>query len=306
VGRYIARRLGWTVVVLLAISTLTFAATFLSPIDPAKAYAGPRADAALVARVRRDFGLNAPIYVQYGRFLERLAHGNLGTSYGTGEDVRSAIASRLPATAELALAGELVALLVGLPVGLVAALRHQKLLDRILLTGSLGGVVTPPFVLGFFLLYVLSFRLGWFPLGGNGSASSILLPAVTLGLPGAAWYARMLRSMVLNILNEDYVRSARAKGMPERIVVFRHITRPALAPIVTMIGLDFGVFFGGVLVIEQVFDWPGVGLQAWQALSLNDIPMVMGTVLVAGFFVAIFNLVADVLNALLDPRVAYS
>ena len=245
--------------------------------------------------------------MQYERFLRRLVQGDLGTSYGTGEKVTAAISSRLPTTAELALGGELVALLVGLPVGLLAALRHQRLLDRILLTGSLGGVVTPPFVLGFFLLYVFSFRLGWFPLGGNGSASSILLPAVTLGLPGAAWYARMLRSTVLNILNEDYVRSARAKGMPESVIVFRHITRAALAPIVTMmIGLDFGVFFGGVLVIEQVFDWPGVGLQAWQALSFNDIPMVMGTVLVAGFFVAIFNLVADVLNAALDPRVVYS
>jgi peptide/nickel transport system permease protein len=305
-GLYVVRRLAWTALVLLAISTLAFTATFLSPIDPARAYAGAHATHRLLEHVRHQFGLNRPLYVQYAEFLNRVVHGNLGTSYATGQDVRSAIFERLPATAELAFAGELVALAIGLPLGLAAALHHRGKLDRILLFGSLGGVVTPPFVFGFFLLYFLAFRLDWFPLGGNASFSSVLLPALTLGLPGSAWYARMLRSTVLNILGEDYVRSARAKGMPESVVVLRHVVRPALAPIVTMIGLDFGIFFGGVLVIEEVFAWPGIGLQAWQAIGFNDIPMVMGTVLVAGFFVAIFNLVADVLNALLDPRVVYS
>ena len=170
---------------------------------------------------------------------------------------------------------------------------------------SLLGIVIPAFVLGFLLLYFLAFKLDWFPLGGSGSFSHLDLPALTLGIAGAAWYARMLRSTTLNILSEDYVRMARAKGLSERIVVYRHVMRNAIGPIITMIGLDVGIFLGGVLVIERVFAWPGIGEQAWRAVTFNDIPMVMGTVLVAAFFVVIFNLLADLANAIIDPRVAY-
>ena len=156
-------------------------------------------------------------------------------------------------------------------------------------------------MLGFLLLYFLAFKLGWFPLGGSGSFQHLVLPALTLGVAGAAWYARMLRSTVLNILSEDYVRMARAKGLPERVVVCRHVLRNAISPIITMVGLDVGIFLGGVLVIERVFAWPGIGDQAWRAITFNDVPMVMGTVLFAAFFVTIFNLVADLVNAAIDP-----
>ncbi len=301
--RYVLKRLAWTVVVLWAIVTLTFGATFLSPIDPARSYAGLRASDQVVERVREDFGLNDSILIQYGRYLGRTLRGDLGNSFATDEPVREAIVDRLPETALLAFAAGIVALVLGLPLGMLAALKRRTAVDRGILIFSLLGVVVPSFVLGFLLLYFLAFRLGWFPLGGSGSFTHLVLPALTLGVASAAWYARMLRSSALAILSEDYVRMARAKGLTERTVVQRHVLRNAISPIVTMVALDVGVFLGGVLVIEQVFAWPGIGLQAWRAFTFNDVPMVMGTVLFAAFLVTIFNLIADLANAAIDPRV---
>jgi peptide/nickel transport system permease protein len=304
-ARYALKRIAWTVVVLWAIVTLTFGATFLSPIDPARSYAGLRASDDVIERVREDFGLDDSIVVQYGRYLGRIFRGDLGNSFATDEPVREAIVDRLPDTALLAFAAGVVALALGVPLGLIAALRRRSLLDRGILLFSLLGAVVPTFVLGFLLLYFLAFKQHWFPLGGSGSFNHLVLPAVTLGVASAAWYARMLRSTALNILSEDYIRMARAKGMPERVVITRHVLRNAISPIVTMVALDVGVFLGGVLVIEQVFAWPGIGLQAWRAISFNDVPMVMGTVLFAAFAVTIFNLLADLVNAAIDPRVKY-
>jgi len=306
VALYAVKRIGWAVVVLWAIVTLTFCATFMSPIDPARSYAGLRASDQTVERVRDRFGLNDPLYVQYGRYLDRLVHGDLGRSFATDQPVREAIVSRLPETGLLALGAAFVQIVLGVPLGLAAALKRRTPVDKGILAFSLLGVVVPAFVLGFLLLYVLAFKLGWFPLGGSGSLHHLVLPSVTLGVAGAAWYARMLRSTVLNITNEDYVRLARAKGLSERVVIGRHILRNAISPIIAMIALDLGVFLGGVLVIERVFGWPGIGEQAWRAMSFNDIPMVMGTVLVAAFFVTLFNAVADLVNAAIDPRISYS
>ena len=197
-------------------------------------------------------------------------------------------------------------LVIGIPLGLLAALHPRSALDRSILGFSLVGAVIPTFVLGLLLLYFLAFKLDVFPLGGSGSFMHLVLPAVTLGIAGAAWYARMLRSTVLNITSEDYVRNARAKGMPNRIVVGRHVMRNAVGPIITMVALDLGVFFGGVLVIEKVFGWPGLGELAWRAVGNNDIPVIMGTVLIAACFIVLLNLIADLLNAAVDPRVAYA
>jgi peptide/nickel transport system permease protein len=303
---YALRRVGWTLVVLWATATITFGATFLSPIDPARSYAGLRATPETIRSVRHQFGLDRPLGIQYLRYLDRLAHGNLGLSYNTDQPVLHGILARFPDTALLALAAGMVQLTIGVPLGLIAALSRRNLIDKAILLFSLVGVVTPAFVLGFILLYFLAFKGNLFPLGGNASLRTLILPAVTLGIPGSAWYARMLRSTVLNILGEDYVRMARSKGLPERLVVARHVLRNALSPIITMVGLDIGAFFGGVLVIERVFDWPGIGQQAWTAITFNDIPMIMGTVLFAAFFITLFNLGADLVNALIDPRVKYA
>jgi peptide/nickel transport system permease protein len=303
---YVLRRLGWTIVVLWAIATLTFGAIFLSPVDPAHVYAGARASEQAVDQVRADLGLDDSIVVQYGRYMGRLVQGDLGTSFFTGKPVLTSTLERLPNTILLATAGALVMLVIGIPLGLLAALHPRSALDRSILGFSLVGAVIPTFVLGLLLLYFLAFKLDAFPLGGSGSFMHLVLPALTLGLAGAAWYARMLRSTVLNITSEDYVRNARAKGMPNRIVVGRHVMRNAVGPIITMVALDLGVFFGGVLVIEKVFGWPGLGELAWRAVGNNDIPVIMGTVLIAACFIVLLNLVADLLNAAVDPRVAYA
>jgi peptide/nickel transport system permease protein len=303
--RYVASRLGWSVVVVFAMTVITFGVTFLSPVDPARLYAGTRASHAQYELARHTLGLNQPIFVQYVRYLGRLLHGNLGTSFSTGEPVLSAVLGRLPATIELAGAGLLVEVVVGLPLGFLAALRWQRFADRAVLTGSLLGVVVPQFVLGFVLLYLFAFKLTIFPLGASASLPALVLPALALGVPGAAWYARMVRSSVLNVLGEDFVRNCRAKGLSEWAVVVRHVFRNSIGPAVTMIGLDFGIFLGGVLIVEQVFGWPGIGQQAWNAISANDIPVVLGTVIVAATAVVIFNLCADIANALLDPRIKY-
>jgi peptide/nickel transport system permease protein len=297
--------LAWTVVVLWAVVTLTFGATFLSPVDPARSYAGMRAPETVVAKVREEFGLDEPLWTQYGRYLQRLARGDLGISIASDQDVLAAILDRFPSTAVLALAAAIVQLSLGIPLGIAAALTQRSPLDRTILWVSLLGIVTPTFVLGFLLLYFLAFQLELFPLGGSGSFHALILPAITIGVPGSAWYARMLRSALLNILGEDYVRLARAKGLPERVVILRHVFRNALSPIIAMIGIDLGTLLGGVLVIERVFAWPGIGDQAWRAVTFNDVPMVMGTVIFAAFFVTLFNLLADLTNAALDPRVKY-
>jgi peptide/nickel transport system permease protein len=306
VSRYLLGRLGWSVAVVLAITIITFGATFLSPVDPARLYAGLRATHAQYELARQVLGLNRPIVVQYYRYLVRLLHGNLGQSYSTGESVASIVLGRLPATMALAAAGLVVEVIIGLPLGVIAALRWQGPTDRVILSGSLFGVVTPQFVLGFLLLYLFAYRFPIFPLGATASLPALVLPALALGLPGAAWYARMVRSSVLNVLGEDYIRNCRAKGLSEWVVVVRHVLRNSAGPAITMIGLDFGIFLGGVLVIEQVFGWPGIGQQMWNAISANDIPVVMGTVIVAATAVVVFNLVADVVNAFLDPRIKYS
>jgi peptide/nickel transport system permease protein len=304
--RYVAGRLGWAVVVVFAMTIIIFGVTFLSPVDPARLYAGIRASHREYEQARRTLGLNKPIFVQYVRYLGRLLHGNLGNSFSTGESVRSLVLGRLPATLELAAAGLLIEVAIGLPLGFLAATKWHGFADRAVLTGSLLGVVVPQFVLGFVLLYVFAYKIPIFPLGATASLQGLVLPALALGLPGAAWYARMVRSSVLNVLGEDFVRNSRAKGLSEWTVMRRHVFRNSVGPAITMIGLDFGIFLGGVLVVEQVFGWPGIGQQAWNAISANDVPVVLGTILVATTAVVIFNLIADIANAVLDPRVRYA
>ena len=304
--RYVAGRLGWAVVVVFAMTIITFGVTFLSPVDPARLYAGIRATHQEYELARRTLGLNQPVFVQYVRYLGRLLHGNLGNSFSTGESVRSLVLGRLPATLELAFAGLLIEVVIGLPLGFLAAMRWHGPADRAVLTGSLLGVVVPQFVLGFVLLYLFAYKIPIFPLGATASLPALVLPALALGLPGAAWYARMVRSSVLNVLGEDFVRNSRAKGLSEWNVMGRHVLRNSIGPAITMIGLDFGIFLGGVLVVEQVFGWPGIGQQAWNAISANDIPVVLGTVIVATTAVVIFNLIADIANAMLDPRIRYA
>ncbi len=308
-GKYLVRRLLWVVVVLFFVSLLTFLLAYAVPADPAKAIAGTHATPEVLARIRHDLGLDRPLYVQYGVYLWNLVHGNFGYSYQTQLPVMTSILQRFPATVMIALFGIFFELLIGIPVGMISALKQYSIQDRTFTVLSLLGIAAPAFWLGLIVLYFFAFKIPIFPLGGyDGWLHPIygVLPGLVLGIGGAAWYSRMLRSSMLDILNADYVRAARAKGLPERTVVWRHIMRNAWSPIVTLLGMDFGWFLGGVLVIEVVFGVPGIGWQAWNAIQTSDIPMIMGTVVFAALLVVVSNLVVDIAYTWLDPRVKYS
>lgn len=302
-GRYIARRLLLMILVLFGISVMTFFMSFVLPGDPARVIAGPRAPESALNVMRHKWGLDRPIPVQYIRYMGRLLRGDLGRSFYTKLEVLPAILQRMPATLRLAVAGILAELLIGIPVGMLSAVRQYSWIDRLSMIMALLGICLPTFFVGLILLYAFAFKLSIFPLGGYGGLQHIILPALTIGLAGGAWYARILRSSMLDILSADFIRTARAKGLPERIVIIRHAFRNAMGPIVTMIGADIGYFFGGVLLIERVFAWPGIGLQAWTAIDYLDVPMIMGTVLVAAVFIVLANLVVDVLRFAVDPRI---
>lgn len=300
---FILRRLLWTVVVLWGIATLTFIIVHFSPVDPARAYAGPRASEETVEATRVRFGLDAPLHVQYQRYLSRVVRGDFGESFITGRPVKTEVLERAPKTFQLALVAAALQAAVGVVLGTIAARRRDTLTDQGILFGTLLGLVTPSFVLGFVLLYIFSFKLRWLPLGGSESMASIILPAVTLAVTGMALYARLTRSTLLGIMNQDYARLARAKGLPPGIILRRHLLPNAAGPIVTVAALDLGVFLGGVLVVERVFNWPGLGQLAWTAINVNDVSLVMGVILFAALSVTLLNLLADILNALIDPRV---
>jgi len=308
-GKYIVRRLLWMVVVLFFVSLITFLLAFAVPGDPAKSIAGTHATPEILARIRHTLGLDEPLWKQYGLYLWHLLHGNLGYSYMTYQPVSTAILQRFPATVMIAMFGIFFELLIGIPVGMISALKQYGIRDRSFTILSLLFLSMPMFFLGMLLMYLFAFQWQIFPLGGYEGWTAPLygiLPGLTLGLTGAAWYSRLLRSSMLDILNADFVKAARAKGLPERTVVWRHIMRNAWSPIVTLLGMDVGWFLGGVLIIEIVFGIPGIGGQAYQAIQNQDLPLIMGTVLFAALLVTVSNFVVDLAYTWLDPRVKYS
>src|SRR5687768_6296904 len=300
---YLARRLLQAVLILIGITLVTFVLLYILPADPARQMAGRSATPETVANIRRQLGLDLPFYQQYWRYVSNLAKGDLGRSYLQKSQVSELIASRLPATLLLMAGAIFCELILGLTMGIVAALKRGRTADQVLMVLSFIGVSAPQFVVGILLLYVFAVKLGWFPIGGYGTFAHLVLPALTLGLLGAGWYARMMRSSMLDVLRQDYVRTARAKGLPGWHVVLGHALPNALLPIVAMIGLDIGIFMSGIVVVESVFGWPGIGQLAWQAIQRIDIPIIMGVTLVSACAIVIGNLVADLIAPLIDPRI---
>ncbi|MCY0898854.1 MAG: ABC transporter permease [Firmicutes bacterium] len=302
---YIAKRFVWSLVDLLLIVSITFILTYLLPGDPARTIAGPHATVADVMRIRRELGLDAPLYVQYGRYLWNLLHLNLGTSIEFGTPVLGDILAKFPATAILAVTGVFWELVLGLPLGIGAALRRGGWLDRLSSALSMAAIAMPQFWVGIILLFVFAFKFHWFPLGGYGTPVLwyAFLPGLTLGIGGAAYYQQLIRSRILEVLPQQYVTTARAKGLSERQVIWRHVMPQVLTTLVTQIGMDAGYFMAGVVVVETVFGWPGIGLQAWTAISALDVPLVMGTVLFGAFWIIMANFVVDSVYGLLDPRI---
>lgn len=300
---YLVRRILGAFGVVFGVATISFIMIFLMPGDAARMYAGPRAPEETVERIRVLWGLDQPLPVQYVRYIGRAIQGDLGNSTRDNRPVLQAVLERVPATAQLAIAGLFVELVIGLPLGMIAALRPGSVFDQFATVFSLIGISLPSFALGLVALYVFGYLIPIFPLGGYGTPAHLILPAITLGIGGTAFYARVLRNNLLEVMGEDFIRTANAKGLPPRRVMIQHILRNALLPTITLAALDLALLLGGTVVIEAVFGWPGVGLQAFNAIRNQDTPMVMGTVLFAATGVVGINLLVDLLYAALDPRV---
>jgi peptide/nickel transport system permease protein len=300
---YVLRRLGQSALILLGVSFITFLLLFVLPADPVRQIAGRSATPETVESIRRQLGLDQPFLVQYGSYLAGLVQGDLGRSYLQKTDVATLIASRLPATLQLMAGGIVCELVLGLGMGIAAALLRGRAADQALMTASFVTVSAPQFLVSLLLLYVFAVQLGWFPIGGYGTFAHLVLPALTLGIIGSGWYARMMRSSMIDVLRADYIRTARAKGLTRARVLLRHAVPNAVLPVIAMIGIDIGVFMGGIVVVESVFGWPGIGQLAWQAIQRVDIPIIMGVTLVSACAIVLGNLVADLVAPLIDPRI---
>ncbi len=302
---YVIRRLLQAVIILAGVTMITFALLYVLPADPARMIAGRSATTESVARIRTELGLDRPLVTQYGRYVGRLLRGDLGRSYAQKVETADLLRSRIAATFWLMVGGICFELLIGIPAGLFAAARRRTGVDRAVMVGAFLGVSAPQFVVGLLLLYTLAYRWPVFPLGGYGSVAHLILPAFTLGIAGGGWYARVMRSSMLEVIHQDYVRTARAKGLSEPRVIWKHAVRNALLPVVSMVGLDIGTFMGGVVVVESVFGWPGIGQLAWQAIQIVDIPVIMGVVFISAIAIITGNLLADLVYPWLDPKIRY-
>jgi peptide/nickel transport system permease protein len=300
------RRIAQALLILIGVAAITFVLLYALPADPARMIAGRSATAQTVASIRHELGLDQPLLVQFWTYLTGLAQGDLGRSYAQKTEVWTLIVARLPATLTLMVAGILVEVVLGITFGTIAAVKRGRLVDRLVMMASFVGVSAPQFVVALLLLYVFAVTLGWFPMSGYGSFAHVVLPAATLGVLGAGWYARMVRSAMIDVLNQDYVRTARAKGLSSRRIIFRHALPNAILPIVAMIGIDIGQFMGGVVVVEAVYGWPGIGQLAWQAIQQVDIPIIMGVTLTSALAIVAGNLLADIIAPFIDPRIRTS
>ena len=326
----VARRLLWAVFVIWATITLAFVVSHALPSDPARMVAGPQARPQDIARIRKELGLDQSLYVQYARFMGRLVHVaragdgpkdhatcatmagplhlDLGKSAQQRRPVVTILAERLPRTILLALAAALVQVLLGVTAGVIAAARKKTAVDHLAVSGSLLGTSAPTFVIGLSFQWLFAHRLGLLPFDGWGDttldhARCVILPALTLGVFGAAYYTRLVRDEMIGQLGQDYVRTARAKGLSRSAVVVRHALRNALMPVVTIIGVDVGTLVGGAIVTETIFRWPGIGSLAVTAMLDRDGPVIMGCVLVTSVAVVLSTMAVDALYTVLDPRV---
>jgi peptide/nickel transport system permease protein len=301
--RYVASRFAQALLILVGISLVTYVLLYLVPADPVRQIAGRSATPETVESIRRQLGLDLPLWQQYLRYLGNLLQGDLGRSYIQKTEVAELIVSRLPATL-LLLAGTItVELLIGITAGLVAAAKRGTAVDRAIMVGAFAAVSAPQFVVGILLLYVFAVQLGWFPIGGYGTFAHLVLPSLTLGILGGGWYARMMRSSMIDVLRQDYITTARAKGAGRARVLLVHGLRNGILPLIAMIGLDIGIFMSGAVVVESVFGWPGIGQLAWQAIQRVDIPIIVGVTLVAAVAIIIGNLLADIVAPFIDPRI---
>jgi ABC-type dipeptide/oligopeptide/nickel transport system permease component len=304
--RYVLRRIVFTVPVLFGVATLVFLLIHLVPGDPAEAMLGEAAAPADLAELRTRLGLDAPLLVQYQRFLAGLVRGDLGTSFRYNTPVGREIAQRLARTAQLAAAAMVVAVAIAIPLGIVSALNRGRALDQAAMAASLAGISMPNFWLGPLLALLFGVVLGWLPVSGTGTVAHLVLPAATLGAALAAILARMTRTTLIDELRELYVLAARARGVSRRRAVVVHALRNSLIPVVTIVGLQLGAVLTGTIITETIFAWPGVGRLLIQAISFRDYPLVQGCILFIAVTYVAMNLLVDLAYAWLDPRIRYT
>jgi len=319
--RYVIRRLLWAVVLFLAVTIITFLIFFAVPLNAAALFAGKGASPAEIKHIAHLLYLDRPLYMQYWHYLVQLVwHQSLGTSFANRQSVNSIIFSAAPVTASLVIGGAVVWMAVAIPVGVYSALHPRSKGDRVAMVGVLTGISAHPVWIGLILSYFVGYKLGWTPIQGYCTISTpaagsglcgglwpwidhLILPWITFAYLYSAYYVRMIRSTVMETLNEDYVRTARAKGAPERIVMRRHVLRNAMLPVVTMLGMDIAVALAGAVFVENVFSLPGLGYWAIQSISQFDLPTIMGVVVFASIVVIVLNLMVDLVYAWIDPRI---
>jgi len=303
--QYTLRRVLIAIPSILGVMIIVFSMVRLAPGDPAQLLAGEFADPETIELIRERFGLNDRIEVQFWRFVSGVATLDLGESTRTKRLVTEDLAAYFPNTIELALGAIAVALLFGIPAGIIASLRPNSPLDLSVMILALIGVSMPVFWFGLLAILVFSVQLGWFPVAGRGTLRHLVLPAISLGLGSMAIIARMTRSSMLEVLNQDFIRTARAKGLIERAVVLKHALRNALVPVVTVIGLQFGALLAGTVITETVFSWPGIGSLLVQSILARDYPVVQGAVLLIAVSFILVNLIVDLIYGFVDPRIRY-
>ncbi|MDY3918437.1 MAG: ABC transporter permease [Candidatus Limivivens sp.] len=306
--KYVVKRLLMLIPVLLGVTFIIFFILNLSPGDPAAMILGDQASAEALEMKREELGLNDPLLIRYGRYVWDMIHGDLGVSYKNNISVWDQVMDRFPNTAILAVAGILVALLIGIPTGIISAKKQYSAIDNCSMVLALIGVAMPNFWFGLLMVIIFALNLGWLPSQGMGEGGiqllkSLVLPALTLGTGSAAMITRMTRSSMLEVIRQDYISTARAKGVSEKIITYRHMLRNAMIPIVTAVGLQFGTLLGGAMLTETVFSWPGLGRLMVDSIKSKDIPMVLGSVIFLAIMFTVVNLIVDLIYAFIDPRI---
>lgn len=301
--KYIIKRILLLIPVLLGVSFLVFTILYLTPGDPAQLILGENAPRVAIDALREKMGLNDPFIIQYFRFIKNAIMGDFGRSYTTGRLVSQEIFARFPNTLILAVLGVIISILIGIPIGIISATRQYSFIDGFSMVLALLGVSMPVFWLGLMLILTFSVKFGLLPSGGFESLTSLILPALTLGVGSAAIITRMTRSSMLEVIRQDYIRTARAKGVAEKTVINKHALKNALIPIITVVGLQFGGLLGGAVLTESVYSWPGVGRMMVDAIRQKDTPTVLASVVFLAAAFSVVNLIVDLLYAFADPRI---
>jgi len=304
--KFIAKRLVLMVPVIILMTIIVFSIFYFAPGDPVSRIAGPNVTPEVYESIRQKYGLDQPFFVQYLRFVKSVLKGDLGISILQDRPVIEMIRERLPVTLQIGLLGFVITFIIAIPAGVAAAVKQNTIVDYLCMSGTLVGTAIPTFWLGMLLLYVFAYKLRWFPISGDGTIRQLFLPGLAIGLTNAAITARMVRSSMLDVLRQDYIRTARSKGLYEKVVIYRHALKNALIPVITIMGLRLGWIIGGSVALEIIFSIPGLGRLMVDSILSRDYPVVQGAMIILTSSIILANILADILYAIVDPRIRYS